>query len=112
LDYALAPALASDEYLVWAIPANAKLYYKAIAPLATKFNLSAIKMKDFLESLFDKAMDMNWNNTLIITHNGVQYNLIQHTGMLSMIVIRQHVMTYFGTATRHAQNSRMMFACL
>jgi hypothetical protein len=87
LDYALAPALASDEYLVWAIPANAKLYCKAIAPLATKFDQSAIKMKDFLESLFEKAMDINWNSTLIMTQNGMQYNLVQHYRMLSMIVI-------------------------
>jgi hypothetical protein len=111
-DYALAPALASDQYLVWTETANVKLYYKAIAPLATKFDLSQEKMKDFLESLFDKAKDINWDTTLMINYNGAQYNLIQHYGMLSLVVIKQHVMTYHGTATRHAQNSRMMFACL
>jgi hypothetical protein len=70
-------------------------------------------MKDFLKSLFDKAKDINWDMALMINYNGVQYNLIQHYGMLSLVVIKQHVMTYHGTmATRHTQNSSMMFACL
>jgi hypothetical protein len=46
--FALVPALvASDDYLVWTIPANPKLYYKAsIAPLSLTYIPRKIRCKN------------------------------------------------------------------
>jgi hypothetical protein len=44
--------------------------------------------------------------------NGVQRNLIEHYGLISIEEVRQHVLTYDGTATRDAQNATMIYACL
>jgi hypothetical protein len=110
--FALTPALLTSTALDYSTSPNAKLYYKAILPLETKFDLTEGNLKNFLESLRNKATLMNWTMTLDIIKNGVQYNLIEHYGLLSMDDVRQHVMTYNGTTTRHAQNSYMIFACL
>ena len=111
-NFALTPALVTNNYLDYSQTADAKLYYKAIAPIATPFDLSSANMKDFLEAVLDKAVLVNWVMTLLIMWNGMQYNLIQHYGVLTLEAIRQHVLTYAGTPTRHAQNATMMFACL
>ena len=69
-------------------------------------------MKDVLEAVLDKALLVNWVMTLLIMWNSVQYNLIQHYGVLTLEVIRQHLMMYARAPTKHAQDAMMMFACL
>jgi hypothetical protein len=54
-----------------------KMYYKAIAPLATKFDLSAIKMKDFLESLFKK--EIKGTKWYFCPHHGDHGMWVKHT---------------------------------
>ena len=111
-NFALTPALYSNNFLDFANAADIKLFNKSVMPLETKFDLSAGKMKDFLDSILDKSIVSNWIMTLLIMFNGIQYNLILHYGVLTFEAIRQHALTYLGTATRHAQNSMMMFTCL
>jgi hypothetical protein len=110
--FARTPALLSNQALDYSIPANAKLYYKAIMPLETKFDLTQANMKDFLEAFKSRATLMNWQFTMNIMVNGVQHNLIEHYGLISIEEVRQHVLTYDGTATRDAQNATMIYACL
>ena len=54
-NFALTPALITNNYLDYSQTADAKLYYKAIAPIATPFHLSSANIKDFLEAVLDKA---------------------------------------------------------
>jgi hypothetical protein len=110
--FARRPALLSNQALGYSIPANAKLYYKAIMPLETKFDLTQANMKDFLEAFKSRATLMNWQVTMNIMVNGVQLNLIEHYGLVSIKEVRQHVLTYNGTATRDAQNATMIYSCL
>jgi hypothetical protein len=51
LPFSCTLALLSNQALDYSIPANAKLYFKAIMPLETKFDLTQANMKDFLEAL-------------------------------------------------------------
>ena len=76
--FALAPALLSNQPLNYNVPADSKLYYKAISPLEPKFDLSASKIRGFLQAFYDKAIQVNWQMTLSFMIGVVQLNLIEH----------------------------------
>jgi hypothetical protein len=67
--FARTPALLSNQALDYSIPANAKLYCKAIMPLEKKFDLTQANMKDFLEAFTSRATLMNWQFTMNIMVN-------------------------------------------
>jgi uncharacterized coiled-coil protein SlyX len=101
-----------QNYLNYTLTNDIKLYYKAVAPLSTKFDLSPAGMRGFLQAFFDKASDVNWLMTLTIQVGAIQYDLIKQYGSVTIEDVRLHAMTYMGTMTRHAQNSNQMYACL
>ena len=110
--FALAPALLSNQPLNYNVPADSKLYYKAISPLEPKFDLSASKIRGFLQAFYDKAIQVNWQMTLSFMIGAVQFNLIEHYGSITMAQVLTHAQTYLATNTRHAQNSMQIYACL
>ena len=110
--FALTPALVSQQYLDYTLTNDIKLYYKSIAPLSTKFDLSPANMRGFIKAFFDKASDANWLMTLRIPIGNEQFDLIKQYGSVSIEQVRQHADTYIGTETRHAQNSNQIYACL
>jgi hypothetical protein len=110
--FAPTPALQNNQGLDYTASANTKLYNKAILSLETKFDLTQANMKDFLAACKSRATLMNWQFTMNIMVNGVQRNLIEHYGLISIEDVRQHVLTYDGTATCNAQNATMIYACL
>ena len=58
--FALTPALVTQQFLNYALTTDTKLYYKSIAPLTEKFDLTSANMRGFLQAFSDKATDSNW----------------------------------------------------
>lgn len=110
--FALTPALVSQQYLDYSLTADVKLYYKAIAPLSVKFDLTPANMRGFLQALYDKATDNNWLMTMTFAVNAIQFDLIKQYGSISLAEVRTYALSYIGTQTRHAQNSNQIYACL
>lgn len=110
--FALTPALISQQYLNYSLTADVKLYYKAIAPLSVKFDLTPANMRGFLQALYDKATDSNWLMTMTFVVRAIQFDLIKQYGSISLSDVRTYALTYTGTQSRHAQNSNQIYACL
>jgi hypothetical protein len=81
-------------------------------PLETKLGLTQANMEDFLEAFRSRVTLMNWKMTMDMVLNGVQHNLIEHYGLITIEEVNQHILTYEGTATRHTQNATMIYVCL
>ena len=102
----------SDQPLNYNDTADAKLYYKAVAAIEPKFDLSASKIRGFLQAFYDKAIQVNWQMTLSFMIGAVQFNLIEHYGSVTIAQVLMHANTYIGQNSRHAQNSMQIYACL
>ena len=95
--------------LDWSIPANTKLYYKAIAALDNKFDGTLEKFIAFLASITSRARQFGWNSILTIPVAMDTRELLSDYGRISMAEINGHAATYTGTQTRAAQNSEMLY---
>ena len=95
--------------LDWSIPANTKLYYKAIAALDNKFDGTLEKFIAFLASITSRARQFGWNSILTIPVAMDTRELQSDYGRISMAEINGHAATYTGTQTRAAQNSEMLY---
>jgi hypothetical protein len=84
----------------------------------TKFDGSPSKMMTFLDDVQEKANNCGWNQHLLLRVNDGDLtnpqvpNLLVSHRMLSTKGIRAHATAYIGTATRLAQDSRMMYEFL
>jgi hypothetical protein len=57
--YALSPALLDARYLDYTVVNDIKLFYKAIKPLPTKFDLEPGNMQEFLADFVTRAKNVN-----------------------------------------------------
>ena len=105
--FALRPGR-DNTVLDWLIPANTKLYYKAIAALDNKFDGTPEKFIAFLASVTSRAQHFGWNLILTIPVATDTRELLSDYGRISMVEINGHAATYTGTQTRAAQNSEML----
>ena len=95
--------------LDWSIPADTKLYYKAIAALDNKFDKTPETFIAFLASITSRARQFGWNTILAIPVDTNTRELLTDYGRINMDDISNHATTYTGTQTREAQNSEMLY---
>jgi hypothetical protein len=113
----LTPALATQDVIDMTSSTGIKLYKSIVSPLETKFDGAPTKMMTFLDDVQEKANNCGWNQHLLSVNDGDPTNpqvrnlLVSHR-MLSIEAIRAHATAYIGTATRLAQDSRMMYEFL
>jgi hypothetical protein len=110
--YALSPALLDARYLDYTVVNDIKLFYKAIKPLPTKFDLEPGNMQEFLADFVTRAKNVNWEVTLEVPVGLIRYDLIRQYGSVTMQEVRAHAATYVGTQSRNAQNSWQIYLCL
>ena len=110
--FALTPAMVNNNPLDFTQVQAIKLFYKATQALEIVYDLSTDKLKLFLESFKQRAIESNWWNTLNIEVEGTRYNLVDHYGMLTYDNVYRKALMYYGTQTRDAQNSVQIFTCL
>ena len=111
-NFALTPALSTDDPLDFSRPEHVKLYKAASAPLEDTFDLTGERLKSFVEQFQLRAFISNWEGTLAVPINGVPHDLTRHYGHISMEQVRAHVLSYSGTQTRNAQNAVQIAVCL
>ena len=95
--------------LDWSIPADTKLYYKAIATLDNKFDGTLEKLIAFLASITSQARQFGWNMILAIPVDTNTRELLTDYGRINMANISNHATAYTGMQTREAQNSEMLY---
>ena len=87
-----------------------KLYYKAIAPLETKFDGQLDNIAVFLASVADRARRFHWTSILTIpVAGGVSRNLIKDYAQVTATEVRTRATTYQDQQMRDAQNSDMLY---
>eukprot|EP00978_Attheya_sp_CCMP212_P026064 scaffold85006_cov63-Attheya_sp.AAC.2 len=69
-------------------------------------------LKLFLSCIKQRANVFDWHNLLEIPVDGVNKNLLEAYGQISMVNVQVHVQTYIAQPTRDVQNSFMMYECL
>ena len=106
--FALGPGQ-DNMVLDWSIPADTKLYYKAIAALDNKFDGTPEKFIAFLASVTSQAQQFRWNLILAIPVGMNTRELLTDNGRIIMDEINNHATTYTGMKTREAQNSEMLY---
>ena len=95
--------------LDWSIPADTKLYYKAITALDNKFDGPPEKLIAFLANITSQAQQFRWNSILAIPVDTNTRELLTDYGRINMDNINSHATTYTGMQTREAQNSEMLY---
>ena len=110
--FALTPAMVDNNPLDFTQVQAIKLFYKASQALEIVYDLSTDRLKLFLESFRQRAIESNWWQTLQVNRDGMNYNLVDHYGVLTYEEVRQRVQMYQGTNTRNAQNAIQIFTCL
>jgi hypothetical protein len=74
--------------------------------------------QDFLDLVIKKSQVWGWNPVFTIpvtnAETGVttEYNLLSQYGLIPLASVRAHVMTYYSTPTKRAQDSFMACQCL
>eukprot|EP00978_Attheya_sp_CCMP212_P033086 scaffold131938_cov70-Attheya_sp.AAC.2 len=66
----------------------------------------------FLAFIKQRANVFDWHTILDIPVNGVNRNLLEAYGQISMANVQMHVLTYIDQPMRDAQNSFMVYECL
>ena len=112
VQFALSPALISNEVLDYSEVSSIKLYYRSVQALDPLFNVEPPALKLFLENLRKQAATFNWLQTFNINKDGQTLNLIKDYGALTYEDVKTHAQTYIGQNTRNAQNSVQIFNCL
>ena len=115
--FALSPSLANAAaFIDFATAEGVKLYNKATAELATKYDVEPETTNLFIEKLRDRAMASGWDaensNILTVPVNGRDRNLLTEHGTMTSEQLRAHVLTYAANETRQAQNAYMMYHCI
>jgi hypothetical protein len=110
--FALTPAKVSNDWLDYSDTAVSKQFYKAVAPLSPKFDLSSGAMLGFIQALSNRARAANWETTLTVPVDGKPHNLVKHYGSVTLENVKTHALTYVGKSNRNAQNSVQIYMCL
>ena len=110
--FAFSPARLQNRLLDYNSTADVKLYYKAVLPLEEKFDLSSEKIRGFLEAFYDRAKNVNWQDTLIINVQGVPLNLAKNYGSITLQQVQAHAAIYSALFNRDLQNSAQIYQCL
>ena len=112
VQFAFSPARLQNRLLDYNSPSDVKLYYKAVLPLEEKFDLSSEKIRGFLEDFYDRAKNVNWQETLTIMVNGVPLNLVKNYGSITLQQVQAHAAVYSQLFNRDLQNSAQIYQCL
>jgi hypothetical protein len=114
LVFALTPGMHNMAHpLNFANPAHCKLHNHAIAALVPACDGTAPSLKVLVRGIDLKAGTNAWNPILLVPDiNGVIRKLTSTYGLLTIEDVRAHALTYLGTATRNAQASAQMTACI
>ena len=107
--FALGPGRTND-VLDYTDSESAKIYYKAISPLETKFDGKPDHISVFLASVANRAHRFGWNNILTIpVGNNINKNLVKQYASVTMTQVTARANQYIGQETRDAQNSDMLY---
>jgi hypothetical protein len=82
--FVLSPARASNVVLDYTTTGDIKQYYKPVAGLELKFDLSSSGMLGFVWAFQDRARIANWQMTLLFQVQGVLFNLIAQYGSVTI----------------------------
>ena len=91
---------------------DVKLYYKAMPPLTRedRFDGTPEKIVMFFATVQDWALNFGWSDILTIPdNNGVNHNIIQEYGHLTMLNMTTHAAANIGQLTCQAQNAQMLY---
>jgi hypothetical protein len=117
--FALSPARATAGVIDMTDKAGAILFNKGAESLPIHlangdrgFDGKINHLKLFLSFIKQRANVFDWHNILEIPVDGVNRNLLDAYGQISMVNVQAHVLTYIDQPTRDAQNSFMMYECL
>ena len=107
--FALGPGR-GDTLLDYSNTSHIKTYYKAVAPLETKYDGKPSSLCVFMNSVSNRAKNFGWHNILSISDaNGATRNLINKYGQLTTEEVMSHAQNnWTNQPSRDAQNSEMM----
>jgi hypothetical protein len=117
--FALSPARAAPGVIDMSDKAGTNLFNKGAEALPIRlangergFDGKVHNLNHFLSFIKQRANVFAWHNILEIPVAGVNKNLLDAYGQISLVNVRTHVQTYIAQPTRDAQNSFMMYECL
>ena len=103
----------TNDVLDYTDSASAKIYYKAISPLETKFDGKPDHVSVFLASVANRARRFGWTSILTIpVGNNQNKDLVKQYASVTMTQVTARANQYIGTQTRDAQNSDMLYNLL
>jgi hypothetical protein len=115
-EWALAPALASNDIIKYSTATGQKLWIRATASLDTKYDGDAQGLKLFLTELAIRSCFSGWEEVLKVPPDLDDIydtiHLINEYGRLTLEEVRAHAETYVTTHSRAAQDSIQLFNCL
>jgi hypothetical protein len=112
--FALSPAgIATNTFIDYSMAGGSKIFKSATDALTSKFDLDIKNLPVFMEILETRALQQGWNNTLFrVTQGRATLSLLKNYGTITDASISAKVQTYAFAATRQAQDSANLFACL
>ena len=112
----LTPGRASTATLGYMTDEGINLYNKATKGMDPTYEPSDKVLYAFLQQVSHQANQMNWDTIINIpvTVGGVSLtcNLLSQHGMLTIVQVHDHVLTYQGLDGRAAHNSQQMYTFL
>jgi hypothetical protein len=116
VQFALAPALVSNDIIDYSTPTGQKLYNRAVLPLTPAFDTQPANLKGFLERVYARAMSTGWMTILEIPPDLNEpdevKNLAKDYGQLTLEQVMAHAATYINGQSRAAQESMQLYLCL
>jgi hypothetical protein len=119
--FTLAPALANTATFVDLTTTSGSKHFKGVTE---SLNTQAFGFDDpadlqvFLDLVLKKSQVWGWNPVFTIpvtdptTGAATDFNLLSQYGLIPLASVRAHVMTYYSTPTKRAQDSFMACQCL
>jgi hypothetical protein len=113
--FALFPGRVAQLPLDFSNTADVKLYHKAIETLKVPYDLSPIRLHEFLCGVRERATAYGWEDIITLPDSSVppvNRNILSEYGLITMDDCRRASTAYFNAQTRQAQNSIMMYMFL
>lgn len=115
--FALSPALIDTAQPIdYGSSSGAKIYKNSTSPLPVKFDMEPESIFTFNDVLKDRCVSAAWStplaDILTIPAGGINLNLIDNYGEITLQQVRDHCATFVNQESRRSQHSYQMYECL
>ena len=115
--FALSPALVSNQAISYATSAGAKLFKGATTPLEPAFDLKPENLVVFLANLANRSDTYGWTLSILSVPPDLNQpdrliSIPEQYGQITLEQIRAYVTTYINGQTRAAQDDWQLYLCL